>query len=88
MLTPKELVQRTGCAVIIEKINIKLFRGTTQQKNCQSNLRGASYATSEVEITAKRLTSWDRGFNEQDEQVWGAIEGPYLFDKLENFSIQ
>ena len=27
------------------------------------------------------LTSWDRGFDSNDKQVWGATSGPYVFKK-------
>jgi hypothetical protein len=27
------------------------------------------------------MTSWDRGFDAQDRQVWGATKGAYLFRK-------
>ena len=31
---------------------------------------------------AASLASWDRGFDEAGVQVWGATEGPYVFDRL------
>lgn len=51
-------------------------------KQCPSDRKGAAYATSEVTITPERLLSWDRGYNEKDEQVWGAEKGGYEFVKL------
>jgi hypothetical protein len=44
-------------------------------------LRGASYATSEVVITDEQLLSWDRGWDANGKQVWGAETGGYIFVK-------
>ncbi|GJQ62038.1 MAG: chromophore lyase CpcT/CpeT 1 [Melioribacteraceae bacterium] len=79
-LTPDSLLEREGCAIMLEYSDGK-FTGSTVDKNCGSDLRGASYATSEVEISENVLTSWDRGFDSEDRQVWGAITGPYIFKK-------
>lgn len=80
-LDPAQLKLRQGCAVILSPSPDASTRyaGSTREKDCVSDLRGATYATSEVTITAQGISSWDRGFNAQDEQVWGATLGPYLF---------
>ena len=80
-LTPDSLAVREGCAVILRRLPDGGFEGSTVEKHCKSNLRGAVYATSEVTINSGRLTSWDRGFDGNDKQVWGAVKGPYVFDK-------
>ncbi len=81
-LTPSDLIQRNGCSVFLSKNEDGSFSGSTKGKGCESDLRNAKYATSEVIINAKGMTSWDRGFNEKDEQVWGATKGGYIFKKL------
>jgi hypothetical protein len=48
-LNPDSLVEKNGCAIILRKIN-NAFIGSTEDKKCPSNLRGADYATSEVYI--------------------------------------
>ena len=45
-------------------------------------MRGASYASSIVTLTPKYLLSWDRGYNKEGEQVWGAEKGGYMFRKI------
>ena len=55
------------------------FTGTTKDKECKSLLFGASYATSEVEIFQDKILSWDRGYDSDDIQVWGSVDGPYIF---------
>ena len=80
-LTPDSLSLREGCNVILLRIDENHFKGSTIDKNCNSILRGASYATSEVLIKEDRIISWDRGFDENDQQVWGAEKGGYIFIK-------
>jgi hypothetical protein len=82
-LTPDSLTERTGCAIYLQYED-GAFVGSTNESDCESNMRGASYATSEVNIQEQVLTSWDRGWNEEGEQVWGAETGPYIFKKLED----
>ena len=55
------------------------FEGGTQGEACRSTLSGASYATSEVYLNADIVRSWDRGFNDEGEQVWGAESAAYEF---------
>lgn len=80
-LTPDSLLERDGCAVLLERLNSHTFSGSTVEDHCGSTHRGATYATSEVTITPEQVISWDRGFNKEDEQVWGAVKGGYIFQK-------
>lgn len=81
-LTPDSLAERAGCAILLEPRGRDEFAGSTVDRGCPSELRGASYATSEVVIRADRMVSWDRGFDAEGRQVWGAETGGYVFDKL------
>jgi hypothetical protein len=81
-LKPTDLSLREGCAVFLKKQKNGTFTGATQGNGCESNLRGAKYASSTVTITPKMLLSWDQGFNEKGEQVWGATKGGYEFIKM------
>lgn len=75
------LEERIGCAVYLEKQSVGVFVGSTDDKSCGSTLRGASYATSKVKVQNNRIESWDQGFDSEGKQVWGAIEGAYVFIK-------
>lgn len=79
-VTVFDLQYKEGCTVFLDYDGFQ-YSGKTKKGSCKSDLRGASYATSEVIILPNQLTSWDRGFNENDEQVWGAEKGPYIFKK-------
>ncbi|MBD3376834.1 hypothetical protein GF406_17485 [candidate division KSB1 bacterium] len=76
------LVKREGCRVYIERVNDSMFIGKTDERQCQSSHRGAIYATTEVTITRNKLVSWDRGYDESDNQVWGSEYGGYVFEKI------
>ncbi len=76
--TPDDVVERAGCAVHLTRMGDR-FEGGTDGRACESTLMGAAYATSEVVLRATGFSSWDRGFNAADTQVWGATAGPYLF---------
>ena len=73
-----DLIEREGCTVTMV-LNETYFTGSTEGKECKSVLFGASYATSEVKIFQDKILSWDRGYNSDDNQVWGAVDGPYIF---------
>lgn len=87
-LTFDKLILRDGCSItlkyeheLVGDININRFVGSTGATSCPSSLRGASYATSEVVITEDQLLSWDRGWDVNGKQVWGAETGGYIFVK-------
>jgi len=81
-LLEESLLIRNGCDVFLKKTAENTFIGKTKGKACLSDLSGATYATSEVEINENNIISWDRGFNEKDSLVWGASKAGYVFDKL------
>jgi CpeT protein len=80
-VTADSLIDRLGCSIYLHKTGKKTFRGSTPGKECLSTLRGAAYATSEVVISPGKMESWDRGWNREDQQVWGAEKGGYVFLK-------
>lgn len=77
-LSPSDLVVRRGCEVYLQLDAVHYF-GSTHGTACSSDLRGASYATSEVKIYRDKIISWDRGFSADNQQVWGATKGGYVF---------
>ena len=81
-LTEAELEARPGCTVYLTPEGDG-FRGGTRGHHCVSNLRGAAWATAEVELGPDGLRSWDRGFDAAGVQVWGAVRGPYAFRRAD-----
>lgn len=78
---PSIMIEREGCGVYLKRQANGNYEGATNQKDCKSTLRGASYATSIVSVQPNQIVSWDQGFNDQDQQVWGAEKGGYIFVK-------
>lgn len=81
ILTPDELIDRQGCTIFLKKGKEGHFHGTTPGKECLSSLRGASYATSEATIMPYRMITWDRGWSDAGELVWGSAHTGYIFLK-------
>ena len=80
-LTKDSLIDRQGCSIYLHKDKDGNFAGSTPGKECLSSLRGSAYATSQVVIHEDKLVSWDRGWDKDDKQVWGAEKGGYQFIK-------
>jgi hypothetical protein len=78
-LTPDSLDTRDGCSVFLARTITGDFQGGTRGKDCASDLRGASYATSEVTLFRDRMVTLDRGFDAAGVQVWGSTKGGYEF---------
>lgn len=78
------ILERAGCAVFIREKGDGVYEGATAVGTCESSLRGARYASSEVWFDATEMRSWDRGYDAFGNQVWGAVSGPYIFKKRQN----
>lgn len=81
-LTPDQLVSKEGCGIYLRKTKKGIFEGSTEDKACPSNLRGARFTTSKVTLTKEGMESWDQGWDANGQQVWGATKGGYRFDKI------
>lgn len=84
LLTTDSLQHKVGCSVFLVRTDENYFTGSTNYKDCPSEIRNAKYASSEVLLYINKLISWDRGFDENGKQVWGATKGGYVFDKIIN----
>jgi hypothetical protein len=80
-LTPDDLLRRTGCEIVLVPVGADEFQGSTIGDACPSALNGAHHATSQVVLRENVLESWDRGFDAAGQQVWGARDGAYVFER-------
>ena len=80
-LDPGLLEARGGCSVILQRTGDGRVAGATHGTDCGTALRGATYATTSVTLSATVLEAWDRGFDASGQQKWGAVKGPYRFMK-------
>ena len=81
-IKPADLTLKEGCAVILRRTKEGTFEGGTQGKSCPSERSGAAYATSEVTMSAWGLVTLDRGYDKDDQQVWGSTKGGYRFKRV------
>ncbi|XP_051136033.1 chromophore lyase CRL, chloroplastic [Andrographis paniculata] len=57
-----------------------LYEGSTPADGFPNNWNGASTCTSDITILKNNeIHSWDRGYDEEGNQVWGVKGGPYEF---------
>jgi hypothetical protein len=87
-LIPDSLTIRKGCAIYLDPLLDTAFIGSTVEGDCDSDWRGADYATSEVRITKNLLYTLDRGWSTSGEQVWGARDTGYYFRKIEDYEFR
>ncbi len=82
-----DVVLREGCGVHVTwNDDDATFVGGTDGTACSSSLGEATYATSEVTIGADLTESWDRGWESEGVQAWGATAGPYEFVRRDGSS--
>lgn len=79
-LQPDSLALLEGCTITLH-LRGDAYVGSTNGQDCPNTRAGAAYATSEVVLGPDRMVSWDRGYSEAGEQVWGAEKGGYVFVK-------
>lgn len=74
---------REGCDVYFEKKTSTIYQGKTKNGTCSSSFsKKISYTTGNIVISTKKITSWDRGYDNNGKQVWGKIQGPYKFIRV------
>ncbi|GKV17438.1 hypothetical protein SLEP1_g27949 [Rubroshorea leprosula] len=57
-----------------------LYEGSTPPGGFPNSWNGATYCTSELAILKNNeIHTWDRGYDDDGNQVWGVMEGPYEF---------
>ncbi|MDG1482295.1 MAG: chromophore lyase CpcT/CpeT [Myxococcota bacterium] len=69
---------REGCEVDLTWDGSQ-FSGQTQAETCSSTLNGATWASSVVTVQDDRIISWDQGWDDDGNQIWGATAGGYIF---------
>ncbi|XP_006485069.1 chromophore lyase CRL, chloroplastic isoform X2 [Citrus sinensis] len=57
-----------------------LYEGSTPPGGFPNSWNGATYSTSELAVLKNNeIHTWDRGFDDDGNQVWGVKAGPYEF---------
>lgn len=77
-MAPAESLIDINCAVKLDKFE-NVYHGSTLNGGCPTNFNGAVKATSTVTVYENGFDAWDRGYDSNDNQVWGPTGGPYKF---------
>ncbi|XP_057970313.1 chromophore lyase CRL, chloroplastic [Malania oleifera] len=65
-----------------------LYEGSTPPGGFPNSWNGASYCTSELAVLRNNeIHTWDRGYDDDGNQVWGVTKGPYAFKPAPTSSI-
>lgn len=75
-----KITELAGCEVVLTWDG-EAWTGGTIEDRCLNDYQGATYATSEIHLDDDALVSWDRGWTAEDEHIWGATSGGYIFDR-------
>ena len=68
------------CTVTLQPY-FNVYLGRTPSEGCPSELRGAVKVSNRIILHPDGMDTWDRGYNEEGEKVWGAEDKPYRFVK-------
>ena len=79
-LNPDSLERLEGCAITLHRRG-NTYTGSTHDRDCPSKRGKAVYTTSEVVLSSDHMVSWDRGWDAEGQQAWGAEKGGYIFIK-------
>jgi hypothetical protein len=71
-----------SCSVYMRK-NQDLWVGETQSTKCPNSYGSAKFVSSKVILSRSGMYSWDQGWDENGNQVWGAVKGGYNFEKID-----
>ena len=81
-MTPADLVARPGCSIVLVRGPEDTLTGGTTGRDCPGDAPGVAYVTSEWTVGKDTLARWDRGFDADGRQVWGATKGPYVLRRV------
>jgi hypothetical protein len=79
-LSPSEL-GNSVCSVFLRRIGDD-YMGGTPVDGCPANARGAVRITNSIRLYRTGMETWDRGFDRNGKQVWGARTDAYQFQRL------
>jgi hypothetical protein len=75
-LRSSRVTPEPGCDVTWTRVDRFLFAGTGgNDRGCRSTMRGATYVTTQSDLTADTLISLDQGFDESGSLKWGPPPG-------------
>ena len=71
-------VGESVCSVFLRRL-VTIYLGETQPGGCPAKVKGAVKITNTIVLYSSGMDTWDRGFDAEGNQVWGAVEDSYQF---------
>lgn len=81
-IVPLPELGETVCTLILQRDG-EGYLGTTPEEGCATHYRGAVRITNQVQLTQGTMETWDRGFDAQGNQVWGAQDESYQYRDID-----
>ena len=81
-ITLNDIYLKPGCDLNIQWVGDGVYGGKTEDKKCVATFRGSTYTTTDFMVYEDEIHSWERGWNDKDEQVWGSSKGHYFYKKI------
>ncbi|MGL5081061.1 MAG: chromophore lyase CpcT/CpeT [Microcoleaceae cyanobacterium] len=70
------------CSMFLHQVQTA-YIGQTQAEGCPSNYRGAVRITNHVVLDDNGMETFDQGFDQEGNQVWGAENQPYQYQRIQ-----
>ncbi|MBQ4821420.1 chromophore lyase CpcT/CpeT [Aquimarina sp. MMG016] len=77
------LQKREGCDIYYKKKTSSIYVGKTNNVSCLSTLKNIAYTKSNIVLSRDQLSVWDKGYDVDGKQVWGKIQGPYKYKRIQ-----
>ena len=81
-LSIDSMLIRPGCVIYFQRDSAGNFVGSTNGSACRNSEYTAMYASSEMFVSPRLVTVWDRGWDRYGKQVWGPRLGAYRFTRF------
>jgi hypothetical protein len=82
MFSVDDLEYKQGCDIRIYKKFHTMYMGMTDGTNCVATFRGSVYVTSTFMVLPYGVVSWERGYDNNHNQVWGSQHGYYIYERV------
>lgn len=66
------------CTIRLKPL-LSVYVGQTPSGGCPTTARGAATITNSIVLHEQGMETWDRGFDTEGKQLWGARQKPYQF---------
>ncbi len=69
------------CSVFLKRSSDATYIGNTPVDGCPAHFRGAVRITNQIVLSKTGMNTWDRGYDGNGKQVWGAKAEAYQYKK-------